>query len=40
MNRIERTTGPDGGTQEWTLFGISLEALVHQFFEIDPDEAG
>lgn len=40
MNRIERTTGPDGGTQEWTLFGISLEALVHQFFEIDPDGAG
>jgi hypothetical protein len=40
MNGIERMTGPDGGTQEWTLFGISLEALTHQFFEIDPDAVG
>ncbi len=37
MNGIDRMTGPEGARQEWTLLGINLEALVHQFFEIDPD---
>ncbi len=34
---IERPTGPDGADQDWTLFGLGVEALVHQFIEIDPD---
>ena len=32
-----RPTGPDGAMEEWTLVGVGLEALVHQFLEIDPD---
>jgi hypothetical protein len=34
---IIRDTGPGGTPQEWTLFAVAFEALVHQFFEIDPD---
>ena len=37
---IVRPTGPDGEDQEWTLFAIGLEALVHQFFEPDPEFTG
>ena len=33
---ILRRTGPRE-KQEWTLFGIGLEALLNQFLEIDPD---
>jgi hypothetical protein len=35
--RIVRPTGPHGDDQEWTLFAVGLEALVHQFFEPDPE---
>lgn len=34
---VVRPTARDGGPQEWTLFGICLEALALRFFEIDPD---
>jgi hypothetical protein len=37
MDGIARSTGPGGELQEWTLFAIAFEALVNQFFEIDPD---
>jgi len=37
MNGIMRPTGIDGSEQEWTLFGIALEALANEFFELDPD---
>ncbi len=37
MNGIRRPTGPDGREQEWTLFGLALEALAEQFFALDPD---
>ena len=37
---ILRPTGPGGSLQSWTLFGIGLEALAFQFFEIDPDWPG
>jgi hypothetical protein len=37
MNGIMRPTGPHGEEQEWTLFGLALEALAHEFFELDPD---
>jgi hypothetical protein len=36
FRRIIRPTGPGGGDQEWTLFGIGLEALAEEFFFIDP----
>jgi len=36
-SRLSLPTGPDGGLQEWTLFGVGLEALTLQFFEPDPD---
>ena len=36
MNGIMRSTGPAGEGQEWTLFGIALEALTEKFFEPDP----
>jgi|ERR1700733_3987871 len=39
MNGIMRPTGPGGEQQEWTLFGLALEALAHEFFELDPDWA-
>ena len=34
---IVRRTGPLGEPQEWTLFAVAFEALVLQFFEVDPD---
>jgi hypothetical protein len=37
LGGILRPTGPDGEDQEWTLFGIGLEALIMHFFEPDPD---
>lgn len=37
MEGIVRATGPRGAAQPWTLFAIGFEALVHTFFEIDPD---
>jgi hypothetical protein len=37
MVDILRPTGPDGEEQPWTVFGLGLEALVHQFFEPDPE---
>ena len=36
MRRILRPTGPDGETEEWTLFGIGLESLAVLFLEADP----
>jgi hypothetical protein len=39
MNGIMRPTGPGGEEQEWTLFGLALDALAQQFFELDPDWA-
>ena len=36
MEGIPRASGPDGETQEWTLFAIAFEGLVQQFFEFDP----
>jgi hypothetical protein len=35
--RILRPTGPGGEDQEWTLFGIGLDAMVTEFFEPDPE---
>jgi len=35
-----RPTGPDGEDQEWSLFAVGLEALVHQFLEPDPAHDG
>jgi hypothetical protein len=40
LERIVRPTGPLGAPQEWTLFGVCLEALAQRFFEIDPDWSG
>ena len=37
MEHIVRPTGPGGRLQEWTLFSVGFEALVRQFFELDPD---
>jgi len=37
MRGILRPTGPNGEEQEWTLFGLALDALAQQFFELDPD---
>ncbi len=37
MSGILRPTGPAGEIQEWTLFGIAMDGLVKQFFELDPD---
>jgi hypothetical protein len=37
MKGIVRATGPHGEDQEWTLFGLALEALADAFFELDPD---
>jgi hypothetical protein len=36
MDGILLPTGPDGRCQEWTIFGIGLDALVERFFEPDP----
>ncbi|HVC68154.1 MAG TPA: hypothetical protein VND44_11205 [Acidimicrobiales bacterium] len=37
---IVRPTGPGGGLEEWTLFGVGLEALALQYLEPDPDWTG
>ena len=37
MDGIMLPTGPDGEVQEWTLFGLGLEALAMRYLEIDPD---
>lgn len=37
MKGIVRPTGPHGEDQDWTLFGLALEALADAFFELDPD---
>jgi hypothetical protein len=37
VGTILRPTGPDGSLQEWTLFGVGLEALALQYLEIDPE---
>ena len=37
MSAIARPTGPDGAPQAWTLFAVGLDALVRQFFELDPE---
>lgn len=37
MDGIMVPTGPNGESQEWTLFGIAFEGLVKQFFELDPE---
>ncbi len=34
---VLRPTGPEGADEEWTLFGIGLEALLAQYTELDPD---
>jgi hypothetical protein len=34
---VVRSTGPNGGLEEWTIFAVALEGLVRQFFEFDPD---
>jgi hypothetical protein len=34
---ILRPTGLGGEEQEWTIFAVALEALMRQFFELDPD---
>ena len=36
MVGIMRPTGPSGEQQEWTLFGLAIEALAEKFFEPDP----
>ncbi len=36
MSGIMRPTGPGGQAQEWSLFGLALEALAEKFFEPDP----
>jgi len=36
LARCLRPTGPGGEDQEWTPFGIGLEALALQYFEPDP----
>ncbi len=33
---VARPTGRNGESEDWTLFALGLEALVHQFFEPDP----
>jgi hypothetical protein len=34
---VVRPTGPDGADQEWSLFAVGFEGLVHQFLEPVPD---
>ncbi len=36
---VVRPTGPNGRDQEWTLFAVGLEGLVHQFLEPGPAKA-
>jgi hypothetical protein len=37
MKSFVLPTGPGGEPQEWTAFGLAMEALVMQCFEPDPD---
>ncbi len=37
MDGILLPTGPGGAPQEWTLFGLGLDALAMRYLEIDPD---
>ncbi len=37
MEPFMLTTGADGELQEWTVFGLAMEALVMQCVEPDPD---
>jgi hypothetical protein len=37
MDGIMLPTGPGGEVQEWTLFGLGLDALAMRYLEIDPD---
>ena len=37
IEMISRPTDPNGEDQEWSLFAVGLEALVHQFLEPDPE---
>lgn len=39
IEMMTRSTGPNGEDQEWSLFSVGLEALVHQFLEADPEFA-
>ncbi len=34
---IKRRTGADDAEQEWTLLGVTVDALAEAFFELDPD---
>jgi len=34
---VELPTGPGGTLQVWTVLGIGMDALVDEFFEVDPD---
>ena len=34
---VIRQTGPNGEDQEWSDYATGMEALVHQFFEPDPE---
>jgi len=37
MRGIELPSGPGGALQDWTVLGVGMDALVDQFFEVDPD---
>lgn len=37
LERIERSTGPEGETEEWTLFAIGFEGIYSVFFEPIPE---
>lgn len=37
MDPFMLPTGPGGEPEEWTVFGLAMEALVVQCFEPDPD---
>ena len=34
---IKRQTSISGEEQEWTLLGVTVDALTEVFFELDPD---
>lgn len=36
LDGIKRQTGADDAEQEWTLLGVTVDALTQAFFEIDP----
>lgn len=37
LRGIVRPTGPNGTAQEWTILGIGIEAILLEYFELDPD---